>query len=96
MSLVIVGDQAFTSEEYAAYRRRLERENARRRKRRATDPQYRTRVGAYMKAWKARNQDRMRSYRVRSMNADQLADAISRTEARLTLLLAERQRRRRP
>jgi hypothetical protein len=54
-NLIIVGDQAYSPEEYAAYRRMRDKVNAKERARYATDPEYRARRLAEVTAWKRRN-----------------------------------------
>jgi hypothetical protein len=61
-SLVIVGDQALTEAEYAAYRREREWINTHRRERRANDPEYRERMNAYFREWKRQHRDELREY----------------------------------
>ena len=52
--LIVVGDEAMTAEEFAAYRKKQERQNASRRERRATDPEYRERYNAYHRDYQRR------------------------------------------
>lgn len=63
--LIVVKDQAFTPDEYVRYRRAYERELAYRRRRYATDPEYRERVLAYQQEWRAAHPELVAEYRRR-------------------------------
>jgi ferric-dicitrate binding protein FerR (iron transport regulator) len=83
--LYIVGEQALTREQYAAYRRMRDRDNARDRERRANDPEYRERSNAYFRAWRDRNREHFRKYhreRARRMRLDPAQREKDRAYAR--------------
>ena len=82
MDLVIVGECAYTPEEYARYRRQRDRINARRRERRATDSEYRERVRAYFQEYRLRHVDDRRTYHREWMRRKRAAEYVERPPRR--------------
>jgi hypothetical protein len=60
--IILIRDEAFTPEEYAAWRRECDRVNARRRVRRASDPEYAERCRAYQREYRRTHGERLRDY----------------------------------
>jgi hypothetical protein len=60
--IILIRDEAFTPEEYAAWRRECDRVNARRRVRRASDPEYAERCRAYQREYRRIHAERLRDY----------------------------------
>lgn len=99
--LVIVGDEAFTEEEYAAYRRKLDAANAKTRERRANDPEFRERLRATWRRYYNRHRKHSNAYRrdwMRNKRTASLSDATLRSriawhEGHLERYRAELERR---
>lgn len=59
--LILVGDEAYTPEEWGAIQRRRDRRREWERTYRAR-PEVRERLRLYQRAWRARNRDRLNAY----------------------------------